>query len=179
MYVTTTGFIPFLPEATFWVGKHYLKNYEIQMLDWKAHKADSAGAVGLENIDVGVGKLDMALLRQDLDLYDKSYTSTTQVNTNAIDIRYREIPLWNKATLEIDGKYNTANESDSQHSSNYFELKDAWLATGLFRQNFDNGGFNEFALQYASNSIASGFMEMAILAGSSPLRISSINAVAA
>ncbi|MFP1915122.1 carbohydrate porin [Lonsdalea quercina] len=160
MYVTTTGFIPFLPEATFWVGKHYLKNYEIQMLDWKAHKADSAGAVGLENIDVGVGKLDMALLRQDLDLYDKSYTSTTQVNTNAIDIRYREIPLWNKATLEIDGKYNTANESDSQHSSNYFELKDAWLATGLFRQNFDNGGFNEFALQYASNSIASGFMRI-------------------
>lgn len=44
MYITTTGFIPSLPEANFWVGKHYLQNYEIQMLDWKAHKADSAGA---------------------------------------------------------------------------------------------------------------------------------------
>lgn len=160
MYVTTTGFIPFLPEASFWVGKHYLRSYEIQMLDWKAHKADSAGAVGLENIDVAGGKLDVALLRQDLDLYSKDYSTTTQVNTNALDIRYREIPLWDNATLEIDGKYNTANKSNNQKSSNYFALKDAWLATGVIRQKFTKGGFNELAVQFANNSIASGFMRI-------------------
>lgn len=160
MYVTTTGFIPFLPEATFWIGRHYLRNYEIQMLDWKAHKADSAGAIGLENIDVGVGKLDVALLRQDLKLYSKDYSSTTSVNTNAVDIRYREIPLWDKATLELDGKYNFPNRDNESKSSNYFNMKDAWLATGVVRQNFENGGFNDFVIQGASNSIASGFMHI-------------------
>ncbi|TLV19250.1 carbohydrate porin [Klebsiella indica] len=160
MYITTTGFIPSLPEANFWVGKHYLQNYEIQMLDWKAHKADSAGAVGLENINVGVGKLDIALLRQDLDLYSKDYSSTTQVNTNAIDMRFHDIPLWDKATLGVYGRYNMPNKDHISKSDNYFDMKDAWLITGLVRQNFDNGGFNEFVIQAANNAIASGFMHI-------------------
>lgn len=160
MYVTTTGFIPSLPEANFWVGKHYLQNYEIQMLDWKAHKADSAGAVGLENVNAGVGKLDIALLRQDLDLYSKDYSSTTQVNTNAIDVRLRDIPLWDKSTLGIYGRYNMPNKDHASKSDDYFDMKDAWLLTGVVRQNFDNGGFNEFVIQAANNSVASGFMHL-------------------
>ncbi|MXC78895.1 carbohydrate porin, partial [Escherichia coli] len=34
IYLTTRGFLPFAPEADFWVGKHKLPQYEIQMLDW-------------------------------------------------------------------------------------------------------------------------------------------------
>ena len=36
IYLTTKGFLSFAPEADFWVGKHYLLKYEIQMLDWKS-----------------------------------------------------------------------------------------------------------------------------------------------
>lgn len=35
MYVNTKGFLPFAPEADFWVGKHGAPKIEIQMLDWK------------------------------------------------------------------------------------------------------------------------------------------------
>ncbi|MCP6565450.1 carbohydrate porin, partial [Klebsiella pneumoniae] len=35
MYVNTKGFLPFAPEAVFWVGKHGAPKIEIQMLDWK------------------------------------------------------------------------------------------------------------------------------------------------
>lgn len=36
IYLTTKGFLNFAPEADFWVGKHILPKYEIQMLDWKS-----------------------------------------------------------------------------------------------------------------------------------------------
>ncbi|NDL61763.1 carbohydrate porin [Acerihabitans arboris] len=164
MYLTTTGFLPFLPDSSLWVGKHYLRNYEIQMLDWKAHKADSAGGVGLENIQAGTGKLDIALMRQDLKVYAKDYSTTEQANTNAVDVRMRDIPLWDKATLGVYGKYNMANKSDTQRENEqrdtFFAMKDAWLGTVVLRQNFANGGFNEWTVQAANNSVASGFMHI-------------------
>ncbi len=164
MYLTTTGFLPFLPDSSLWVGKHYLRNYEIQMLDWKAHKADSAGGVGLENIQAGTGKLDIALMRQDLKVYAKDYSTTEQANTNAVDIRLHDIPLWDKATLGVYGRYNMANKSDTQRENErrdtFFAMKDAWLGTVVLKQNFDNGGFNEWTVQAANNSVASGFMHI-------------------
>lgn len=66
MYLTTTGFIPGVPEANLSIGRHALQQYELQMLDWKAHKENSASGVGVENLPVGTGKLDIALNRQDL-----------------------------------------------------------------------------------------------------------------
>lgn len=57
MYVTTKGFLPFAPEADFWVGKHGAPKIEIQMLDWKTQRTDAAAGVGLENWKVGPVKL--------------------------------------------------------------------------------------------------------------------------
>ncbi|WP_181963407.1 carbohydrate porin, partial [Klebsiella pneumoniae] len=47
IYLTTKGFLPFAPEADFWVGKHKLPEYEIQMLDWKSLTTDVAAGVGI------------------------------------------------------------------------------------------------------------------------------------
>ena len=55
MYVNTKGFLPFAPEADFWVGKHGAPKIEIQMLDWKTQRTDAAAGVGLENWQVGAG----------------------------------------------------------------------------------------------------------------------------
>lgn len=67
MYVTTKGFLPFAPEADFWVGKHGAPKIEIQMLDWKTQRTDAAAGVGLENWKVGPGKIDIALVREDVE----------------------------------------------------------------------------------------------------------------
>ncbi|ATI65723.1 carbohydrate porin [Edwardsiella tarda] len=160
LFVNTTGFIPFLPEATFWVGKNSLPFYEIQMLDWKTNWALSAGGVGLENVNLGPGLLDLSLVRQDLKLYTRDYASDTHVNTNAIELHYRNLPLWDGATLELAGRYDMANRSSKAKSDDYFSMKNAYLASIILRQEFAGGGFNEFVLQSANNSVASGFMSI-------------------
>ncbi|CAI1006439.1 Cryptic outer membrane porin BglH precursor [Serratia entomophila] len=161
IYLTTKGFLPFAPEADFWVGKHYLPKYEIQMLDWKSVRTYSGGGVGIENMNAGIGKLDMSLTREDLDVYSLDRSRKTQMNTNSLDLRYRNIPVWDGATVSLMGRYAMANKSDSQKknesNNSYFELKDAWVATAMLHQHLDRKGFNEFTLQAANNSFASAF----------------------
>ena len=169
MYVTTKGFLPFAPEADFWVGKHGAPKIEIQMLDWKTQRTDAAAGVGLENWKVGPGKIDIALVREDVDDYDRSLQNKQQINTNTIDLRYKDIPLWDKATLMVSGRYVTANESasekDNQDNNGYYDWKDTWMFGTSLTQKFDKGGFNEFSFLVANNSIASNFGRYA---GASP-----------
>lgn len=161
MYLTTKGFLSFAPEADFWVGKHALPVYEIQMLDWKSIRTDSGSGVGIENMKAGIGKVDVSLTREDLDVYSRDLTTKTQMNTNSIDLRYKGIPLWDGGSLSVMGKYAMANKTDTQKgneaSQSYFQMKDAWLAAAILRQNLNMGGFNEFTMQVANNSFASSF----------------------
>ncbi|TCW18028.1 carbohydrate-specific outer membrane porin [Raoultella sp. BIGb0138] len=161
IYLTTKGFLPFAPEADFWVGKHKLPEYEIQMLDWKSLTTDVAAGVGMQNWALGVGLLDASLSRNDVEVYSRDFSQTTQMNTNSVDLRYRNIPLWEKGTFSVMGKYAFANKSDQQEknedNNRYFRLKDTWMATGIVRQELERQGFNEFTLQVANNSYASSF----------------------
>lgn len=167
IYLTTKGFLPFAQEADFWIGKHNIPVYEIQMLDWKSHRTNAGSGVGLENWQAGLGKLNISLTRQDFNAREVGYevdsdkTETQQINTNSIDLRYKEIPLWDKATLEFFGRYAMVNKNDDnrkgERNGTYYSVKDSWHGGVIVRQNFDAGGFNEFTLQMADNSIASGY----------------------
>ncbi|KAA8995893.1 MULTISPECIES: carbohydrate porin [Pectobacteriaceae] len=162
IYLTTRGFLPFAPEADFWVGKHTLPKFEIQMLDFKYHKSDSAAGIGLENWQLGPGKVNVALVREDLDAHaiDSSMDQTQQINTNTVDARYTGMPLWNKATLDLFGRYSAANKTDQnkrdENNGTYYSVKDAWHAGARLTQNWQNGGFTYLTAQMANNSIASG-----------------------
>ena len=149
------------------VGQQY--SIEIQMLDWKTQRTDAAAGVGLENWKVGPGKIDIALVREDVDDYDRSLQNKQQINTNTIDLRYKDIPLWDKVTLMVSGRYVTANESasekDNQDNNGYYDWKDTWMFGTSLTQKFDKGGFNEFSFLVANNSIASNFGRYA---GASP-----------
>ncbi|QIT27759.1 carbohydrate porin [Raoultella terrigena] len=161
IFLTTKGFLPFALEADFWVGKHKLPEYEIQMLDWKSLTTDVAAGLGIQNWTLGVGQLDASLSRNDVDVYSRDFSRTTQMNTNSVDLRYRNIPLWQRGSLSLMGKYAFANKSDQQKenedNSGYFKLKDTWMVTGIVRQELERKGFNEFTLQVANNSYASSF----------------------
>ncbi|HDD8424529.1 TPA: MarC family NAAT transporter [Escherichia coli] len=150
IYLTTRGFLPFAPEADFWVGKHKLPQYEIQMLDWKTLTTDVAAGVGIENWALGVGLFDMSLSRDDVDVYSRDFSRTSQMNTNSVDVRYRNIPLWDDATLSLMAKYSAPNKTDQQqdneNDNSYFEMKDSWMLTSVLRQNLQRDTFNEFTL---------------------------------
>lgn len=168
IYLETIGFVPFFPEAKLWVGKHSLPYNEIQMLDWKTQKTPAGGGIGIENLKVGVGALDLALVRADVNVRngkkevigtDSEGNELTQykkeeVDLNEIEIRYRDIPLWNDATLGVNARYSAPNKSKIQDN---VSVKNAWLASLVLRQNQFFGGFNQFTLQTATNSVASHF----------------------
>ncbi|EAS2171087.1 carbohydrate porin [Salmonella enterica] len=163
IFLATRGFLPFAPEADFWVGKHKLPEYEVQMLDWKQLTTDVAAGIGIQNWVIGKGQLDISLSRDDVDVYSRDFSRTTQMNTNSIDIRYRNIPLWDKSSFSVMGKYAFANKTDEQErnedNNSFFKLKDTWMATAIVRQELPKDGFNEFTLQVANNSYASSFAE--------------------
>ncbi|MGB3251870.1 carbohydrate porin, partial [Buttiauxella gaviniae] len=161
IFLTTRGFLPFAQEADFWVGKHKLPEYEIQMLDWKTLTTDVAAAVGIQNWDLGPGQLDASVSRNDVDVYSRDFSHTTQMNTNSVDLRYRNIPLWQDGSLSLMGKYAFANKTDDQKTNedngSFFKLEDTWMTTAIVRQNLPRDAFNEFTLQVANNSYASSF----------------------
>ncbi|HBZ7348538.1 TPA: carbohydrate porin [Klebsiella variicola subsp. variicola] len=159
LYVSTRGYLPFAPEADFWVGRHGLKGYEIQMLDWKIHSANAGSGVGIENWDIGTGKLDVAVMREDYDVWNKLRTNSRQINMNQLDIRLKNIPLAENTEMAVSAKYaqpNHASESKSE-GDNYYDVKNAWLATAVFRHKLSRGAFNDVALQVADNSFATSF----------------------
>lgn len=169
LYLNTKGFLTFAPEADFWVGKNKLPEYEIQMLDWKTVTTDVAGAVGIENMPLGQGVIDFSLSRNDVNVYARDphsrlgvdTTTSTKVNTNSVDIRYRNYPLWENASLSLMAKYAWGNENNTQKSPpqgrDYFHVKDSWMTTTTLRQALPQNGFNELTLQVANNSYASSF----------------------
>ncbi len=143
IYLTTRGFLPFAPEADFWVGKHKLPQYEIQMLDWKTLTTDVAAGVGIENWALGVGLFDMSLSRDDVDVYSRDFSRTSQMNTNSVDVRYRNIPLWDDATLSLMAKYSAPNKTDQQQDN---ENDNTYIDTSEWGWQIDPAG-----LRYSLN----------------------------
>lgn len=166
IYLATKGFVPRFPDATLWIGKHSLPYNEIQMLDWKTQKTPAGGGVGIENLAVGVGVLDLALVRADVNVkskkadvvgVDENGNQITRhkkedVDLNEIELRYHNIPLWKDALFGINARYSAPNKSKIQDN---VEVKNAWLGSFVLRQNEFFGGFNQFTLQAATNSVAS------------------------
>ena len=120
--------------------------------------------MGIENWQLGVGQINAALVRQDLNALAVNYPAASealQVNTNTLDVRYNNIPLWDNATLALLARYSVANKSDTyknrEDNGSYYSIKDSWLAGVVVRQALSAGGFEEFTVQAADNSLASGF----------------------
>lgn len=164
IYLTTKGFIPAIPEATLWVGRHKLKAQEFKMLDFSYHKGAIASGVGVEDIPLGGGTLAVGLGREDLDNYSRDMSSVQEVNTNSLDVRFRNYPINQNTTYDIYGRYAMANKSDSQsesqNSGEYYKMKDAWLLTGIINHQQPRKAFTELSAQVANNSFASSFSRL-------------------
>ncbi|MBM7345254.1 carbohydrate porin [Pantoea coffeiphila] len=170
LYVEGNGLLPFAPEASVWIGKHTLPQYEIQLLDWKSNRTLSGAGIGIENWAMPVGALSMALTRNDIDNYStvcaagsSTCSDTTQVNVNIAEVRYKNLPITDGVTLELGAKYAFANQTDEQKEAqadnDYYKVKSSWLGQAILRNPLLNGT-NELTLQVADNSLASQFMNI-------------------
>ncbi|MFJ5440940.1 carbohydrate porin [Pectobacterium sp. CHL-2024] len=167
LYITTKGYVPFAEGADFWVGRRALKAYELQMLDWKILRGSAGTGFGIEKLPVGPGTMDFAITREDLKVYSTACdigtkcNDTSDTNTNQVELRYNNLPLGDSITLSFSGKYLAPNKTDTQkkgsNEQQYYDLKETWFAHALLKAKLPRGGFNDFALQAANNSIASNF----------------------
>ena len=162
LYIRTKGFIPALPESELWVGRHAITGSEIQMLDWKSSRTNSGAGIGLENIALPEGSLNLVLMREDFNYLDNAGNDNgVEVNSNVLDVRYNGYKLSDSLQLGLAAKYQMANlgssAKEAESSDSYSEVKDALSFATILNQKLSNNGFNEYTLQYSTNSIASSF----------------------
>ncbi|HBZ7326261.1 carbohydrate porin [Klebsiella michiganensis] len=160
-FLTTKGFLKPLPDAVFWVGRHHLQNYELQMLDWKMYSTSAGAGVGISDMKMDGFKLDVAITREDYDLQtrDTSDTSSYDSNTLTFESRQRAIKFGDKSELMFIEKYSLANQTDEEKDSKYYKMKDAWSLMAMTTTPFETGGFFEVAAEFATNSIGSSFTD--------------------
>ncbi|ANQ23762.1 hypothetical protein BA893_19185 [Vibrio natriegens] len=159
VYLTTKGFLKFLPDADFWVGRTHLPGYELQMLDWKMYTTTGGAGVGINNIKLDAVDLDFAVMREDYDLYKKDYSSTYDANTITFEARQKNIAVGDSAKLMFIEKYAFPNETDTQRDGTYYDMSAAGSFLSMIQIPYDDGGAIDLAVEVANNSLASSFTD--------------------
>jgi maltoporin len=132
-------------DIVLWGGDRYYQRHDVHILDSYYWDVSGAGA-GIEHINIGPGKLSLALIQDEVvgDIDDGQETTAM-----IIDIRYAGIPLWNKADLEVGIDYNYGHARNAQS----LDADDSILLTASLTQNLSNG-FNKTIIQAASAGYA-------------------------
>ncbi len=166
-----------LPGSTLWVGKRLYNRHDVHMIDYYYWNVSGPG-VGIENIDVGMGKLDVAWVRNQNKVlylpwsaYDEpdaanAYTSkpagyqTADITTNILDFRWNDITLMQNLKLELGLDYGVGSPPDKLtagaapnpvYNKGTFD-KNGWMFTGELTSDV-LGGFNKFIVQYATDAM--------------------------
>lgn len=155
-----------LPDATLWAGKRFYQRHDVHMNDFYYWDISGPGA-GVENIDLGFGKLSVAVTRNTekdgayswtYNPITKSWTSSQDKNKTAyndvFDIRLAGIELWKDGSLELGFDYGNAH-TETEASLDKDATKNGYMATAEYTQGNFFGGFNKFVVQYAKDSMTS------------------------
>ena len=129
-------------DITIWAGDRYYQRHDVHIVDNYYWDVSGIGG-GVEHINMGPGKLSVALIQDTVDEKNDDVTGVIA------DIRYAGIPLWNKADLELGLDYNVANERNNQS----VDADDSLMLTASLNQKLDNG-FNKTILQVANSGYA-------------------------
>ncbi|MND96918.1 Maltoporin precursor [compost metagenome] len=150
--------IDWLPGSTIWAGKRFYQRHDVHMIDFYYWDISGPGA-GLENIDVGFGKLPLAATRSSEAGGSSSFASnsiydyTTRTANDVFDVRLAQMEINPGGTLELGADYGRANERDGYYLVDGAS-KDGWMFTAEHTQSMLKG-FNKFVLQYATDSMTS------------------------
>ena len=150
-----------LPGSTIWAGKRFYQRHDVHMIDFYYWDISGPGA-GIENIDLGFGKLSLAATRSseaggsatfaDRDaLGNRIYDNL--VPNDVFDVRLAQMQVNEGGTLEFGVDYGHTNIPDDYYLQPGAS-KDGWMFTAEHTQSMLKG-FNKFVLQYATDSMTS------------------------
>jgi len=97
-------------DATVWMGERFYDRQDVHMLDWKFLHHDGEGA-GIEDINLGFGKLAYAYLQYDSAAAGAVTTTTTGVRdvTNIHHLKLTDINTNPGGKLYVSVEFDTAN----------------------------------------------------------------------
>ncbi|WP_420068212.1 maltoporin [Actinobacillus pleuropneumoniae] len=160
------NFADSLPGATLWAGKRFYQRHDVHMNDFYYWDISGPGA-GVENIDVGFGKLSLAVTRntEKDGAYSWNYNPITKkwessqdknkdVYNDVFDVRLAGIETNKDGSLEIGFDFGNAHTKDGA----IYEkdaTKHGYMATIEHTQGNFFGGFNKFTAQYAKDAMTS------------------------
>ena len=153
-----------LPGATLWAGKRFYQRHDVHMNDFYYWDISGPGA-GVEGIDLGFGKLSLAVTRntESGGAYSWTYDSKTNkfvsnqdrdVYNDVFDIRLADLNVNPNGKLEIGFDYGNAHTKNGAFLDPKAS-KNGYMLTLEHTQGEFFGGFNKFVVQYATDSMTS------------------------
>lgn len=148
--------IEWLPGSTIWAGKRFYQRHDVHMIDFYYWDISGPGA-GIENIDLGFGKLSLAATRSSESggstsfRNDYTYDTTKRTANDTFDMRLAGIETNPDGVLELGVDYGRANYTDGYHLADNAS-KNGWMFTAEHTQSMLKG-YNKFVLQYATDAM--------------------------
>ncbi|APG20869.1 maltoporin [Kosakonia radicincitans DSM 16656] len=146
-----------LPGATIWAGKRFYQRHDVHMIDFYYWDISGPGA-GLENVDLGFGKLSLAATRSSESGGSVTFSSpgvydvVKDTANDVFDVRLAGLQTNPDGMLELGFDYGRANKTDNYRYVNDNDSKDGWMFTAEHTQSMLKG-YNKFVLQYATDAM--------------------------
>ena len=150
--------IEWLPGSTIWAGKRFYQRHDVHMIDFYYWDISGPGA-GIENVDLGFGKLSLAATRSSESGGSAAFGSTsirdytTATANDVFDVRLAQMEVNPGGTLELGVDYGNTNVTDGYHMQPDAS-KSGWMFTAEHTQSMLKG-YNKFVVQYATDSMTS------------------------
>ncbi|MDP8051904.1 maltoporin [Pasteurella atlantica] len=144
------NFADSLPGATLWAGKRFYQRHDVHMNDFYYWDISGPGA-GVENIDLGFGKLSLAVTR-DTEEGGAKFGTDKNVYNDVFDVRLAGIKTNENGSLELGVDYGRAHVKDGTEFVDG-ATKDGYMLTAEHTQGNFFGGFNKFTIQYAKDAM--------------------------
>ena len=157
MNVVGKNLIDALPGANIWAGKRYYKRHDVHMIDFYYWDVSGPGA-GLEDIDLGFGKLSLAATRNGeaggSQAFINGQTKNKDLANDIFDIRLGQMEVNPGGSLEVGFDYGRANTTKHYDSIDQDATSNGWLGTVEHTQTFLGTSLNKFVVQYGTNAMA-------------------------
>ncbi|MBS6034558.1 MULTISPECIES: maltoporin [Pantoea] len=147
-----------LPGSTIWAGKRFYQRHDVHMIDFYYWDISGPGA-GLEDVDLGFGKLSFAATRSSEAGGSYTFSSdrirdfATSTANDVFDVRLAGLETNTNGVLELGVDYGRANARDDYRLEDGAS-KDGWMFTAEHTQSMLKG-YNKFVLQYATDALTS------------------------
>ena len=148
--------IEWLPGSTIWAGKRFYQRHDVHMIDFYYWDISGPGA-GIENVDLGFGKLSLAATRSQeaggsyIFTSNDIYHDFKDTANDVFDVRLAQMEINPGGTLELGVDYGRANKTDG-YSFADGASKDGWMFTAEQTQSMLTG-YNKFVVQYATDAM--------------------------